>query len=158
MIRSAQTLWSTVALSMVVCCSTGSAQQQGQPKPIKVVLTVEAQGPEGLWIQAGKDLSPAELKELRSLITARLRKMSNHQLVSSDEKDNVIGLVVVAEKLQCGRETYILLSSALTIGKADGTDLFLTHDVFAQPSLTLAANAAVGQLATIELRGMLGLR
>jgi hypothetical protein len=109
-------------------------------------------------MQAGKDLSSSELTQLRSLITTELGKLSNHKLVSSDDRDDDLGLLVVAEKLQVGPEGYVLVSSAITIAKADGTDLFVTHDVLAARSLALAAKAVVEQLMSAELRGMLRLR
>jgi hypothetical protein len=145
-------------LGLFLSCTLSRERQQGSTKVYKVILRVEAEGPQGLWMQAGKDLSSAELLQLRSMIAAEIGKLSNHKLVSSEDKDDDLGLVVVAEKLQSGRETYFLLSSALTIAKADGTDLFVTHDVVAAASLSLEAKAVVGCLMSVEVRGILGLR
>jgi len=151
-------LWLALTLFVVLACTPASAMQKASSKPIKVILKVESQGPGGLWMQVGKDLSPAELAQLRSLITAELGKLSNHKLVSSDDKDDALGLLVVAEKLEVGKETYVVLSSALILAKASGTDLLVTHDVIAQTNLALAAKAVVGQLTSAELRLMVGLR
>jgi hypothetical protein len=158
MIKAPQRLCLALVLGVVSSYTPASVQQQGRPKTIKIMLKVESQGPQGLWMQAGKDLSSVELNQLRSLIIAELGKLPNHKLVSSDDKEDAMGLSVVAEKLQCGRETYVLLSSALILAKADGTDLLVTHDAVAESSLALAAKAVVGHLTSAELRGMLGLR
>lgn len=156
--RVSRPLWLALTLLVVLACTPAGAVQKASPKPIKVILKVESQGPEGLWMQVGKDLSSAELAQLRSLITAELGKLSNHKLVSSDDKDDALGLLVVAEKLEVGKETYVVLSSALTLAKAGGSDLLVTHDVIAQTNLALAAKAVAGQLLGAELRGILGLR
>src|SRR2546426_4643765 len=109
-------------------------------------------------MQAGQDLSATELNQLRALLTTEIGKLSNHRLVSADDKDDALGLLVVAEKLQSGHETHFLLSSAVTIAKADGTDLFVTHDVLVHSSLALAAKAVVVSLVSAESHAVLGLR
>lgn len=134
-----------------------SVRQRDAPRLTKVILRVEAQGPEGLWTQLGKDLSAAELTDLRSTIAKEISRLPNHKLVSPDDKDDALGLAVVAEKLQSGRNSYVLISSALTIAKADQTDLLFTHDVIAQSSIALAAHAVVGQLVGAELRALTGI-
>jgi hypothetical protein len=150
-----KTLLVVLTLNAVVLCTSVNAQRQPPPKAIKVILKVEAQGPEGLWMQLGKDLSPAELNQLRSMIATELGKLPNHKLVSPEDKDDDLGLAVVVEKLQVGPETVFVLSGALTVAKANGTDLLVTHDVIAEPSLALAAKAVVGQLSGAELRSIL---
>jgi hypothetical protein len=132
------------------------AYQQRPAKPVKLILRVDAQGPEGLWMQVAKDLTPAELTQLRSLIVGELAKISNHRVVSADTKEDVLGLLVVAAKLQVGRETCFVLSNVVTIAKAKGTDVFVTHDVVAEPDLALSAKAVVGSLVSAELRGVIG--
>lgn len=129
--------------------------QRGPAKTIKVILRVEAQGPQGQWTQLGRDLSTAQLDQPRSLIAKKIGGLANHRLVSPDDKDDDIGLAVVAEKLQSGRNTYVVISSALTIAKADKTDLLITHDVIAEASIPLAPHAVVGQLLGSELRALL---
>jgi hypothetical protein len=107
-------------------------------------------------MQVAKDLTPAELAQLRSLIIGELAKISNHRVVSADTKEDVLGLLVVAAKLQVGRETCFVLSDVVTIAKANGTDVFVTHDVVAEPDLALSAKAVVGSLVSAELRGVIG--
>ena len=133
-----------------------TAQQRDTPKVIKVIVRVDAQGPQGIWTQLGKDLSSAELADLRSTIVKEIGRLPNHQLVSADDKDDVLGLAVVAEKLQSGRNSYVLISSALTIAKADQTDLLFTHDVIAEATIASAAHAVVGELMSTELRALIG--
>jgi hypothetical protein len=157
-IKASRILFLALALDILPVWAPLSAQQQGRTKPIKVAFRVVTEGPEGLSFQAGTDLTLAEVNQLHSLIAAELGKLSNHRLVSTDEKDDIVGIAVVAEKVLCGQVTYILVSSALIMSKTDGADLFLTHDVIAEPSLKLAAHAVVGQLLAVELRTNLGLR
>jgi hypothetical protein len=79
-------------------------------------------------------------------------------LVPIDDKGGAVDLIVVAEKLQLGRETVFLLSSVLTFAQANGgDDVFMTHDVIAEASLALAARAVVSKLQGLKLRTMLGL-
>jgi hypothetical protein len=130
--------------------------QQSPPQPVRVIVRVETEGPQGLWMQAGTDLSAAELDNLRKLITAEIAALPGHQLVSSTDKHDDLGIVVVAEKLHRGQDTHFLLSSVLTIAKADGTDLFVSHDVIAAPTIALAAKSVAGYLTSVELRGILG--
>src|SRR5262249_50799634 len=152
-------LTSVVAFGVLLYRTPVTAQQVRQPhKAVKVILRVEGQGPAGLWMQAGKDLSSVELNQLRSLISTEIETLKNHNLVPPEDKSDDLGLIVVAEKLQVGRESYVVLSSAVTLAKADGNDLFVTHDVIAAPNLTLAAKAVAGHLVSAELRGALGLR
>ena len=108
--------------------------------------------------QVAKDLAPAELRAFRSLLEQEITKLSNHKLVSADYKDDAFGIAVVVEKLQCGRDAYILTSSALTIASAQGTDLLVTHDVLALPTIAASAHAIAGQLVNIELRHTLDLK
>jgi hypothetical protein len=67
-------LGAAIALGVVLSCSPTGAQEK-PPRSIKVVLKVESQGPEGMWMQVGKDLSSTELAQLRSLITVELGKL-----------------------------------------------------------------------------------
>jgi hypothetical protein len=132
------------------------AEAQGRTvMPIKVILRVEPEGPEGLSAQAAKDLSASELTELRSLIRTEIDKLPGHVLVSANDPDEAIGVVVVAAKYGAGRATLVLLSSVITIAEADGAELFVSHDVIGAESLPSAAKAVGFYLTSVELRGML---
>jgi len=156
---SVRKLASVVAFGILLCCTPAIAQQpRNSQKAIRVILRVEGQGPGGLWMQAGEDLSSAELTQLRSLISTEIEALQNHKLVSPDDKSDDLGLLVVAEKLQVGRASFVVLSTALTLAKADGNDLFVTHGVIAASNLMAAAKAVAGHLVSAEFRGALGLR
>src|SRR2546428_3185414 len=145
-----------VAFVAANVAATGAvvAQTQGRTsKPIKVIVKVDSEGPEGLQVQDAKDLCSAELMQLRSLIRAEVAKLKDHVLVPPDEKSDAIGLIVVAGKY---RNSMILLSSVITIAKADGTDVFVSHDVIAVRKLELAAKAVAFYLTSVEFRTILG--
>jgi hypothetical protein len=133
-------------------------EQQANAKPIRVMLQVETEDPvDRLGTQLGTSLSPSEVRQLFSAIKGEL-EYTSHQLVQIDDKGEALDLIVVAEKLQVGRETYFVVSSVVTFARANGgDDVFLTHDVITEPSLALAARVVVSKLLSTELRVTLGL-
>lgn len=133
------------------------AAQARPPKSVKVIVVVDSEGPEGLSLQAAQDLSATELNQLRNLIGAEVGKLPGHSLVTADDKDDAVGLAVVAAQVRVGGARFILLSSAITISKTDGRELLFSHDVIPAPTLAGAAKAVAGYLASVELRGTLGL-
>jgi hypothetical protein len=146
-----------VVFANVAVQTTIAAQPQRSGKPLKIILKVESEGPEGLQVQSAKELSSAELKQLRSLIQGEIATLKDHRLVPPDEKGDAVGLVIVAGKYQNAGDSLILLSSVITIAKADGTDVFVSHDVIAARTLALAARAVAFYLASVEFRSLLGL-
>jgi hypothetical protein len=141
---------------LMIGAPTSARGQNGSLKPFKVIIRVEREGPEGLSVQAAKDLTALELTELDSLIRSEIRKLPNHVAVSANDPDDAIGVVVAAAKCQLGQGTLVLLSSVITIARADGSEPFVSHDVIAAESLSAAAKAVGFYLASVELRGMLG--
>lgn len=125
------------------------AQQRNTEKQIKVIVKVETED-QGIRLPTEKPLSALETERLRSLIIGGLNKLQNIKVVSPDEKDDAIGILVVAEKLFNNKE-YIILSSTLTLSKANGQEYFITHNVLADPNLKMAAEAVVVQFVSAEL-------
>jgi len=141
-------IFTLLLLASLFSASSTFSQQENNLKILKVILKVETED-QGLRLPAEKCLTKAEIGKLRSLIIERLNKLSYIKLVSSEEKDDAIGILVVAEKLNGGSK-FIILSSVLTIAKADGTDLFITQNVFAEPNFAMAAKAVVVQLVSTQ--------
>ena len=145
-----------VTSSVTVQPALPAQRQDRTSKPIKVILKVDLEGPEGLQVQDAKDLSSAELARLRSLIQAEIAKLPDHVLVPPDEKGDALGVIVVAGKYPNGPNAVILLSSVITLAKAGGTDeVFVSHDVIAATSLARAARAVAFYLTSVELRYIL---
>jgi hypothetical protein len=126
-------------------------QTPPQPKPIiKVMVRVDAQGPQIIGTQHG--LSSAELNQLRTMIDANVRLLYNIEVVP-DYRQAAAALLVAADKVTVGQESIVVLSSVVNISKADGTNIFVNHNVFAVPNLDTAAKAVIGPLAAAEVSG-----
>jgi hypothetical protein len=82
-------------------------------------------------------------------------KLPNHKIVPHSAPDLHTDLSVVAEKLGAGG-TWIIVSSAITVGGSSGKDEMVSHDVIAERSLGAAAHAVAYYLLALELRGALG--
>jgi len=144
---------SNILLLLLWAClsvTPSSAQQVESEKVIKIILKVETED-QGVRLPAEKLLTTAEISQLRRSIIKGLSSLPNVRIVTSDEKDDAIGILVVAEKLNAGRE-YIILSSVLTIAQASGPELFVSHNVFAQINLDMAAKAVVYQFVSAQLQ------
>jgi hypothetical protein len=156
--RSRKRVW-IVVVALICLTLTGQIQAQTsnqQPRDIKITLSVEKEGPNGQFAQAGTDLTNAELATLRSSIEDRLLK-ANHLLVPEDYATDHLYLSVVTEKIKtAGGPTYFVVSSALSVGKTQGNIGSLTHDVIAESTLDATARAVVYYLLAIELRGVTG--
>lgn len=140
-----------IVLSIFFVLTFSSYAQQGTArKEIKIILKVETED-QGTRLPTEKPLSNLETKQLRSAIIAGLNKLPYIKLVSSDEKYDAIGILVVAEKL-VNKNKYILLSSVLTIAQANGEELFVTHNIIAAPNLEMAAKAVVYQFVSAQLQ------
>jgi hypothetical protein len=128
-----------------------------QEKPdIKITLTIEKEGPRGMFSQYGIDLTDAELATLRSNLEDQILK-AKHDLVPEDYDGTHLFLSVVAEKLKTSDgKTFYLVSSALSVGKKSESIGSLTHEVIAEPTIDATARAIAYYLASVELQGALG--
>jgi hypothetical protein len=123
---------------------------------IKITLTIEKEGPGGMFSQSGIDLTDAELATLRSNLEDQILK-AKHDLVPEDYDGTHLFLSVVVEKLKTSDgKTFYLVSSALSIGKKSESIGSLTHDVIAEPTIDATARAIAYYLASVELQGALG--
>lgn len=151
--------------SIVLISSLASAQQMRsiseQATTIKISVSVEGEGPGGLFAQEAEDLSTQQLGSLNSLLTTAIQhQLKNHQLVPGKEPEAHEFLSVVAAKVRSpGNRVFFVASSELSVGTlAKGGHLdSLTHDVIVEPTLPRLASAVAYYLSAIELRGLLGL-
>jgi hypothetical protein len=152
----------TLALICFIVTSSvtsGSSQVAGQKSPINITLTVENEGPGGLFSQLGADLNQGELAEFHSAIEKKILGFKmKHRLVPQDYDKSHFFLSIIVTKLELpGGRNYFAVSSALSIGKVKGNIESLTHDVIVEPSLQQMASAIGYYLSTAELRGVLKL-
>jgi hypothetical protein len=139
---------------VVLQCSPAFAQSRDS-KPVTIHLMVAAEGPQGLWMQEGKDLSSAEIKQLEAFITTDIQKLGRYRVVfSANEKDGVY-LSIVAVKIGSPDQTWIVVSSELSVGDRDVKNDLITHDVIAGKSLEKVAASVVGYLTSAQLRAVL---
>jgi hypothetical protein len=120
---------------------------------------VEPEGPGGLQMQAGRDLSSTEIKQLTAFITTGIQRLKNHNVVFTGEGRGIY-LSIVAVKVGVPGQTWIAVSSALSVGDpADKTNPLepLTGDVIVERTVERVAASVVAYLASAELRGSLGL-
>jgi hypothetical protein len=122
----------------------------------KITITVEKEGPGGMFSQPSVDLSDSEIAKLRSGIDDGVLK-SKHKLVAEDYDQDHLFLSVVAEKLKMpDGKFYYVVSSELGVGKKSQWIGTLTHDVIVEPTIELTSRAIVYYLSSAELQGMLG--
>jgi hypothetical protein len=132
--------------------------QSGNSKPVTIHLMVEPEGPQGLWMQAGKDLSSAEISQLTAFITTGIQKLGNHNVVFTAEGRGIY-LSIVAVKIGAPGQTWIAVSSALSAGDpADKRNPLepVTQDVIAEKTIERVAASVVAYLASAELRVVFG--
>lgn len=153
----------TLALTCFTIASTGlisdRAQVEGQKSPIDITLSVENEGPGGLFSQLGTDLNHEELTQLRSAIEKKILgfKMKHRLVPQAYDKSHLFLSIVVTKVEGSGGRKYFAVSSALSIGRVKGTIESVTHDVIVEPSLQKMASAIGYYLSTAELRSVLKL-
>src|SRR5215472_2383354 len=136
-------------LSASTYAQTTEKRDEGQRPAL--TLTVESEGPGGMYAQSGTDLSGSEVSKLRSLIEKNL--LRSHRLVPSEYTDSHLFLSIVAMKLTTpGGKTYFAASSALSVGTVQGNLGSLTHNVIVQSDLTKMAAAVSFYQSAFELQ------
>jgi len=134
------------------------SQAASKPKPIRLGIVVQSEGPNGLWAQTGRDLTKAELSELESLVKQELSKQEGVVLVSKDDPSDIIGLSIVVEKVGRGSPSVSFVASAsLVISKKSGDDIFVTHDVIGGPDLASVARTVAFYFASARFRFTTGM-
>jgi hypothetical protein len=155
----------TLALrALIVSCSLGlspfgvAAQQTPESKPPTILLSVHAEneGPNGLWVQAGKDLSATEVDTFQQLLENSLTAMKDIRLVEVEDKRDHVEVIVSLTKVRRGNGTWWYAASSV-IGLAKSkTDEFVTHNCIVGEDLQTIAKAIGFSFASIRLRIALG--
>ena len=150
--------------ALIVCCSLGlapfgvAAQQTPENKPPTILLSVHAEneGPNGLWVQAGKDLSATELDTFQRLLENSFTAMKDIRLVEVENKRDHVEVIVSLTKVRRGNGTWwYAASSVIGLAKAK-TDEFVTHNCIVGEDLQTIAKAIGFSFASIRLRIALG--
>jgi hypothetical protein len=141
--------------ALVVGCF---GQVSTSPKPILLAVTVESEGPNGLWAQSGHDLSKSQIDQLETLVRGELSKETGLLLLAKDDPNDILGLSIVAEKADgANGSVSFVASAALVVSKKSGDDLLVTHDVISGPDLASVAKTVAFYFASMRLRGTLGM-
>jgi len=141
--------------ALVVGCF---GQAATPPKPIRLAVTVESEGPSGLWAQSAHDLSKSQIDQLETLVRGELSKQQDLLLVAKDDPNDILGLSIVVEKVEGPNQAVsFVASTALAVSKKSGDDLFVTHDVVSGPDLASVAKTVAFYFAAMRLRLTLGM-
>ena len=98
------------------------------------------------------DLSVGEIARLDGLLRDSFSK--NFTLIPESDKRDCIELGIVIEKLRTAKGVLYLGSSAILVGKGD-SDLLVTHNTIAQPTLEKVSASLIFQLDTMQVKAML---
>jgi hypothetical protein len=144
-------VWRLFFAVIILSFSTGIFAQTSNAKPL-MIIKVENEG-ENLTRAAGiVDLTPAELSELRISLKRELGEVFT--IIPESDKRDCIELGISVEKLATPRQVLYVASSAIAVGKGE-SDLLLTHNVVAQPSLAKITATLQYQLSSMVLQSQL---
>lgn len=142
-----------LALPMIV-----AAQQQPSQPSRNILLSVHAEneGPNGLWVQAGRDLSVKELATFQQLLDKSFTTMKDIRLVEVQDKRDHFEVIVSVTKVRRDSVRWWYAVSSV-IGMAEPKiDEFVSHNVIVGEDLKTVANAVGFSFASIRLRMALG--
>ena len=132
--------------------------QDRDSKPILIAVKVQAEGSSNrIPFQAGTDLSPNELRKLESLIVAEFSKLQGVQVVDLSRPEDLIGMLVVAEKLpDHGADWYVASCTWVLSKHKTDIDEFVSSDVIAERDLASLAESVRLHFAAMRLHAVLG--
>jgi hypothetical protein len=146
--------------ALILCCGLGlaslvvAAQQPSENNPRTILLSVHAEneGPNGLWVQAGQNLSAAEVGTFQELLKHAFTAIEDVRLVEVEDKRNHVEVIVSLTKVRrdTGRWWY---AASSVIGLAEPrTDEFVSHNVIVGENLQTIAKAVGFSFASVRLR------
>jgi hypothetical protein len=128
-----------------------------ESKTILLSVHAENEGPNGLWVQSGKDLTAPELAKLQELLDASFSTDKGVQLVETEDKRDHAEIVVSVTKVPRGKGAwYFAASSVIGLAKPK-VDEFLSHNVVVCDDIPALAKAIGFSFASIRLRLALGM-
>jgi len=141
-----------VVLLLFICSSSLQGQSN---KTILLSVHAENEGPEGLWVQSGKDLTTPELAKLQELLDSSFSVAKDVQLVDSQDKGDHVEIVVSVTKVPRGKDMYYAASSVIGLARPK-VDEFVSHNVVVGEDIPTIAKAIGFSFASIRLRLALG--
>lgn len=140
------------AMKPMLCVLLLSVCSFAQDKTILISVHAENEGPEGLWVQSGKDLTATELAKLQELLDSSFSVAKDVQLVDAYEKRDHAEIVVSVTKVPRGKGTwYFAASSVIAIAKPK-VDEFMSHNVVVCDDIPALAKAIGFSFASLRLR------
>ena len=147
---------SILILSWVLVFAPLVTVAQQPSKTILLSVHAENEGPNGLWVQAGQDLTKVELETFQRLLEKSFTVVKDIRLVDVEEKQDHVEVVVSLTKVR--RSTggwWYAASSVIGLAKVK-TDEFVSHNVIVGKDLQTVAQAVAFSFASIRLRIALG--
>jgi hypothetical protein len=145
------------ALAVLLLCICAFPQQEQPTKTILLSVHAENEGPEGLWVQSGKDLTAPELAKLQELLDSSFSVAKDVQLVDTQDKRDHVEIVVSVTKVPRGKGTWYYAASSVIGLARPKVDEFVSHNVVVGEDVPTIAKAIGFSFASVRLRLVLGL-
>jgi hypothetical protein len=130
-----------LVLGLLYFCFVGSVYGQAQ-KSILLSVLAEKEGPNGLWIQFGTDLTTTELVTFQQMLKNAVSVVKDITLVKPEDPREHVVIMVSLVKVPRGKATWwYSASSVIGVAKPPETDEFVTHDVVVGGDLSVVAKA-----------------
>jgi len=136
---------------LAVFLSVCSVAQQ-PTKTILISVHAENEGPEGLWVQSGKDLSAPELAKLQELLDSSFSTDKDVRLVEMQDKRDHVEIVVSVTKVPRGEGRWYYAASSVIGLARPKADEFISHNVIVGQDIPTVAKAIGFSFASIRLR------
>jgi len=151
-------LWICFLFMGLVALANSYQQGKEPPKITPVSIAVESEGPNGLWVQSVIDLTNPQLQKLEQMVRTQIAGIQNVRIVDAKDSEDHLHITVVGGRVpRPGGGSWFVVSSVVTLAKAEGIDLLATHDVIAGPDLSSVAKSVVFQFLSMKLRFSLGM-
>jgi len=140
---------------LIVCAFlalTVPANSQNSPSSPLLIIKINNEGDNLVRMAGISDLSPRELAKLDALLRESFSK--TFTLIPESDKRDCIELGIVIEKMRTAQGVLYLGSSAIAVGKGT-SDLLVTHNTIAQPTLEKVSASLILQLDMMQVKAML---
>lgn len=142
---------------LATCLTFPASTQQEKPRTILLSVHAEKEGPNGLWVQSGQDLTDAELARFQKLLESAIGAMKDVQLVRVEDQRDHVEIVVSLVKVPRGNGKWWYAASS-AVGLAElKKDVFVSHNVIVCEDVEGVAKAIRFSFASIRLREAFGL-
>ena len=146
--------------ALILCCGLGlaplavAAQQPSVNNPRTILLSVHAEneGPNGLWVQAGQDLSATELGTFQQLLKNSFTVMKDIRFVDVEDKRDHVEVIVSLTKVRHPNGTWWYAASSVIGLAKPKVDEFVSHNVIVGEDLQTVAKAVRFAFVSVRLR------